>query len=418
MTTTATAPTAPTAIDPFAPFQLGPITLRNRFIRAGANEGMCVDGAPSKALLKHHRDMAAGGVGLTTVAYGAVSEVGRTLENQIWLRPSILSDLKALAQAVHDEGGRISFQITHGGSFVTSCKVQGATMSASSGLNKAGVLRGNYWHRAMNEADMERVAGEFVTAAQLCREAGFDAVEIHMGHGYLLNQFISPLSNKRKDAYGGSAENRARFPAEVLRRVKQAVGQTMAVLAKINVADGVPGGATVQDAIVTAKALQAAGADMLVLSGGRNIESGWFMFGSNFNMDEMQKVLKGSGWLTSMMLKLSQMGAPKVTFKEMYFLEYSRQIRAAVDVPLGYLGGVKSMDNVRTALADGFDSVVLARALIHEPALVNLFQSGALQQSGCSNCNGCVPYIYHPAGTWCVERPANSLTLNQTRAAG
>ena len=171
-------------------------------------------------------------------------------------------------------------------------------------------------------------------------------------------------------------------------------------------------------AIVTAKALQAAGADMLVLSGGRNIESGWFMFGSNFNMDEMQKVLKGSGWLTPLMLKLSQMGAPKVAFKEMYFLEYSRQIRAAVDVPLGYLGGVKSMDNVRTALADGFEAVVLARALIHEPALVKLFQSGALTQSGCSNCNGCVPYIYHPAGTWCIERPANSLTLNQTRAAG
>lgn len=418
MTTTSPLGESLASLDPFAPFQLGPITLRNRFIRAGANEGMCVAGAPSKALLKHHRDMAAGGVGLTTVAYGAVSEVGRTLENQIWLRPSILPDLKALAQAVHDEGGRISFQITHGGSFVTSCKVQGATMSASSGLNKAGVLRGNYWQRAMNEADMERVASEFVAAAQLCREAGFDAVEIHMGHGYLLNQFISPLSNKRKDAYGGSAENRARFPAEVLRRVKQAVGRDMAVLAKINVADGVPGGATVQDAIVTAKALQAAGADMLVLSGGRNIESGWFMFGSNFNMDEMQKVLKGSGWLTPLMLKLSQMGAPKVAFKEMYFLEYSRQIRAAVDVPLGYLGGVKSMDNVRTALADGFEAVVLARALIHEPALVKLFQSGALQQSGCSNCNGCVPYIYHPAGTWCVERPANSLTLNQTRAAG
>ena len=418
MTTTSPLGESLASLDPFAPFQLGPITLRNRFIRAGANEGMCVAGAPSKALLKHHRDMAAGGVGLTTVAYGAVSEVGRTLENQIWLRPSILPDLKALAQAVHDEGGRISFQITHGGSFVTSCKVQGATMSASSGLNKAGVLRGNYWQRAMNEADMERVASEFVTAAQLCREAGFDAVEIHMGHGYLLNQFISPLSNKRKDAWGASAENRARFPAEVLRRVKQAVGQTMAVLAKINVADGVPGGATVQDAIVTAKALQAAGADMLVLSGGRNIESGWFMFGSNFNMDEMQKVLKGSGWLTPLMLKLSQMGAPKVAFKEMYFLEYSRQIRAAVDVPLGYLGGVKSMDNVRTALADGFEAVVLARALIHEPALVKLFQSGALTQSGCSNCNGCVPYIYHPAGTWCIERPANSLTLNQTRAAG
>ena len=417
-TTTQAAPGALPGVDPFAPFQLGPITLRNRFIRAGANEGMCIDGAPSKALVKHHRDMAAGGVALTTVAYGAVSKVGRTLDNQIWIRPDILPDLKALAQAVHAEGGRMSFQLTHGGSFVTSCKVDGATMSASSGFNKAGVLRGNYWQRSMTKADMDQVAGEFATAAQLCRDAGFDAVEIHMGHGYLLNQFISPLSNRRKDAYGGSAENRVRFPAEVLRRVKQAVGREMAVLAKINVADGVPRGATVEDAIATAHALQAAGADMLVLSGGRNIESGWFMFGSNFNMDEMQKVLKGSGRLTSLMLKLSQMGAPKVVFKEMYFLEYSRQIRAAVDVPLGYLGGVKSMDNVRTALADGFDAVVLARALIHEPALVNLFQSGTLTRSGCSNCNGCVPYIYHPAGTWCIERPANDLALNQVRAAG
>ncbi len=417
-TTHQAAPGALPAVDPFAPFQLGPITLHNRFIRAGANEGMCIDGAPSKALVKHHRDMAAGGVALTTVAYGAVSKVGRTLDNQIWIRPDILPDLKALAQAVHAEGGRIGFQLTHGGSFVTSCKVDGATMSASSGFNKAGVLRGNYWQRSMNKADMDQVAGEFVTAAQLCRDAGFDVVEIHMGHGYLLNQFISPLSNRRKDAYGGNAENRARFPAEVLRRVKQAVGKDMAVLAKINVADGVPRGATVEDAIATALALQAAGADMLVLSGGRNIESGWFMFGSNFNMDEMQKVLKGSGWLTSTMLKLSQLGAPKVVFKEMYFLEYSRQIRAAVDVPLGYLGGVKSMDNVRTALADGFDAVVLARALIHEPALVNLFQSGTLSRSGCTNCNGCVPYIYHPAGTWCIERPANDLVLNQVRAVG
>ena len=108
--------------------------------------------------------------------------------------------------------------------------------------------------------------GIVVDAAKLCREAGFDAVEIHMGHGYLLNQFISPLSNKRRDEFGGCAEDRARFPAEVLRRVKEAVGREMAVLAKINVADGVPGGATADDAIVTARMLQQAGADLLVLS--------------------------------------------------------------------------------------------------------------------------------------------------------
>jgi 2,4-dienoyl-CoA reductase-like NADH-dependent reductase (Old Yellow Enzyme family) len=402
--------------DPFSPFQLGPIRLRNRFIRAGANEGMCIDGAPSRALLRHHRDMARGGVALTTIAYGAVSKVGRNLPNQIWLRPEVLPDLKAVTAAVHAEGGRISFQLTHAGSFVTSCKVAGATMSASSGINKAGLLRGNFWQRAMTEADMELVAAQFVTAARLCREAGFDAVELHMGHGYLLNQFISPLSNKRRDQYGGSAQNRVRFPAQVLSRVKQAVGDDLAVLAKINVADGVRGGATAADGVVTAQALQAAGADMLVLSGGRNIESGWFTFGSNHDMAEMQKVLKGS-MATNLMLKLSQMNAPKVEFREMYFLEYSRQIRAGVSMPMAYLGGVKSMDNVATALGEGFECVVLARALIHDPGLVNKFRDGVLRQSGCTSCNRCVPYIYHPAGTWCVERPPNDLALNQVRAA-
>ena len=401
----------------FAPFQLGPISLRNRFIRAGANEGMVLHGAPTKALVEHHRDMAAGGVGLTTVAYGAVAKVGRTLPNQVWMRREILPDLKALADAVHAEGGAISYQLTHGGSFVTSLKVDGPTMSASGGINKAGMMRGNLFQRAMTRADMDLVAQQFVDAAELCREAGFDAVEIHMGHGYLLNQFISPLSNKRKDDYGGTAAKRARFPAEVLRRVKDKVGRQMAVLAKINVADGVAGGATVDDAIVTARLLQEAGADLLVLSGGRNIESGWFMFGSNFDMDEMKKVLKGS-WLTGLMMKLAQFGTPKVSFREMYFLEYSRRIRAAVDVPLGYLGGARSLANAEQAMAEGFDAVVMARPLIHDAQLVNKFARGEATASGCINCNRCVPYIYHPSGTMCVLNAPNDPALNRVRAAG
>ncbi|QDX79905.1 flavin oxidoreductase [Denitratisoma sp. DHT3] len=399
---------------PFDPLQLGPITLRNRFIKSGANEGMVVDGAPSKALVKHHRDLAAGGVGMTTAAYGAVSEIGRTLPNQVWIRPEIIPDLKALADAVHAEGGRMSYQLTHGGLFVTGIKVKGRLMSACSGFNKAGVLSGNWWSRAMDEDDMAQVIEEFATAARICREAGLDAVELHMGHGYLLNQFLSPFNNKRRDQYGGSAENRARFPAAVLAGVKAAVGKDMAVLAKINVSDGVKGGATVEDAIVTARVLERAGADMLVLSGGRNVESGAFMFGSNLNVEEMEKVL---GKKASMAFKLAQFGAPKVTFKEMYFLDYSRQIRAAVKVPLGYLGGAKSLANAETAMRDGFEAVVMARALIHDTGLVNKFKSGELTQSGCTNCNRCVPYIYHPAGTWCVMTPPNDPALNRSRAA-
>ena len=213
---------------PFDPVTIGPITLRNRFIKSGANEAMCLEGKPTKALVKHHRDLAAGGVGMTTVAYMAVAKVGRTLPNQIWMRPEVIPDLRVLTQAVHAEGAAISAQITHGGSFVTGMKVPGRTISSSSGFNPAGLMKGNILQRAMNEDDMARVEAEFVQAAELAREGGFDAVELHMGHGYLLNQFISPLSNRRTDEYGGSAENRVRFPARVLAAVKGAVGKDMA----------------------------------------------------------------------------------------------------------------------------------------------------------------------------------------------
>ncbi|CAB1370816.1 NADH:flavin oxidoreductase [Denitratisoma oestradiolicum] len=401
---------------PFSPVQIGPITLPNRFIKSGANEAMCWNGGPSKALVKHHRDLAAGGVGMTTVAYGAVSKVGRTLPNQIWIRREILPDLKALADGVHAEGARISMQITHGGSFVTALKVKGPTMSASSGINKAGLLRGNYFRRAMNESDMSQVTGEFVDAARICREAGFDAVELHMGHGYLLNQFISPLSNKRKDRYGGSAENRARFPARVLAAVKAAVGKEMAVIAKINVADGVPGGATVEDGMVTAKVLEAAGADMLVLSGGRNVESNWFMFGSPFQYKHFARTVKSP--VNRLMLRLALMSNPKnMVFREMYFLEYSRQIRAAVKMPLGYLGGAKSLANAETAMGEGFDCVVMARALIQDSGLINKFRNGEVTVSPCDACNACSSYIYDPSGTRCEYNPPNDLALNRQRAS-
>jgi len=190
------------------------------------------------------------------------------------------------------------------------------------------------------------------------------------------------------------------------------------VLAKINVADGTRRGAKVEDGIITAEALQAAGAHMLVLSGGRNVESTWFMFGSRMNRQEIIKVLKQQGdWLTALMMKGAAASEPDITFKEMYFLEYSRKIRAAVDLPLAYLGGIKSLANAEQAMGEGFECVVLARVLIHDPALVNKFKSGERTQSGCDNCNACVAYIYHPAGTRCVYNPPNELALNRIAAS-
>ncbi len=402
-----------TKTSPFDSVTIGPLALRNRFIKSGANEAMSKDGRPTHALVKHHRELAAGGIGMTTVAYIAVSKIARTLPNQIWMRSEIVDELKVLTSAVHEEGAAISAQITHGGSFVTGMHVSRRLISACSGFNPAGMMKGNFFTRGMKRADMDQVIAEFVAAAKLARDAGFDAVELHMGHGYLLNQFISPLNNRRQDEYGGPAENRVRFPAEVLKAVKDAVGEDIAVLAKINVSDGISRGADENDAIVTAKALEAAGADMLVLSGGRNVESTWFMFGSNMNRQVVANMLRSQKeWITAFMMTAVAGTERKITFKEMYFLKYSRAIRQAVTVPLAYLGGIKSLANAGQAMDEGFECVVIARALLHEPALVNKFQSGELTASGCDNCNACVAYIYHPDGTRCIHRPENDPALS------
>ncbi|HET8613504.1 MAG TPA: NADH:flavin oxidoreductase [Sphingomonas sp.] len=392
-----------THIDPFSPVTIGPITIRNRFIRSGANEMMTRGSAPQKSLLEFHRRLAAGGVGMTTLAYIAVSPDGRTFVDQGMLTDASLPHYRAVTDAVHAEGAAVSAQITHGGSFLQHTELSTPrAMSASGGIDQMGVLMGRFFQRAMTRADMDQVTAEFVETARRAVEAGFDAVELHMGHGYLLNQFISPLSNKRRDAYGGSAEKRVRFPAEVLAAVKQAVGSRIAVLAKINLFDGAKGGATVEDGIVTARALERAGADMLVLSGGRNIESSWVMFSSPLPYDDLAAMQPG--WLAKLQFKLLKMRTPKsVRFHELYFLDAARRVRASVDCKLAYLGGVQSLGAAREALGEGFDAIVMARALVHEPGLVAHWRENPAHRSGCTACNRCVAAMYGPSGTHCTE---------------
>ena len=388
--------------DAFSPLALGPITLPNRFIRSGANEMMTHGSVPTRSLLEFHRRLAAGGVGMTTLAYVAVSPDGRTFESQGVMSPETMPHYRAIAEAVHEAGARISAQITHGGSFVQHNKLSTRrAMSASGGIDQVGLMQGRFLQRAMTQSDMAAVRGEFVAAARLAREAGFDAVELHMGHGYLLNQFLSPLSNKRRDAYGGSAENRVRFPAEVLAAVKDAVGADMAVLAKINLYDGARRGATVADAIITAQALERAGADMLVLSGGRNAEAPWAIFHSPLPLDDMARLQPGLK-ARLQFAALKAMTPKDIRFRELYFLEAARQVRAAVQCGLGYVGGVLSLEAAQQILSEGFEAVVMARALVHDPALISRFRADPGHRSACDSCNRCVALMYTPAGTACA----------------
>ena len=399
----------------FTPIRLGPLTLRNRFIKSATNEGMAKGGVPSKALVAHHRAMAAGGAAMTTVAYCAVSPDGRTFEDQVSLNVPSVPHLRVLTDAVHRENAAACAQITHGGAFSFVPKLTtGNPLSASGGFNPAGVIAGRFFKTAMTRGDMTRIAQEFVDGARLAREAGFDAVEIHMGHGYLLSQYLSPHYNKRRDEYGGAAAQRARYPAEVLQRVLDAVGLEMAVTCKICVTEGHKRGATAADAIEVAKVLEHCGAHLLVLSGGMNVEAPWAIFGSNMPASAVEVVQNP---VIKMATRLMRLWEPQVTFRELYFLEHSRQVRAAVKLPLAYLGGAKSMAGIAQVMDDGFDCVAMGRALIHEPNLINHFREGTATVSGCTACNQCVPMMYTPGGTACVLRPPNDVVLNQTPAA-
>lgn len=404
------------AMSPFSPVQIGPLRLRNRFIKSATNEGMAKGGVPSKALVEHHRRMAAGGAAMTTVAYCAVSPDGRTFEDQVTLDAASLPHLRVLTAAVHREGAAACAQITHGGAFTFLPRLSTRyPLSASAGFNAAGVLSGRLFKTAMTEADLERVAGEFARAAECAREAGFDAVEIHMGHGYLLSQFLSPRYNRRRDVYGGSAAQRVRFPAMVLRRVLDAVGRDLAVTCKIGVTEGFKGGGTAADAVAVGRVLEREGAQLLVLSGGMNVEAPWAIFGSNLPAAAVETIQNPVVKLATRAMRLWE---PKLDFQELYFLEHSRQLRAALRLPLAYLGGAKSLAGVQQLMAEGFDCVAMGRALIHDPALINQYRDGRTAQSGCTACNACVVTMYTPAGTHCVLQPPPDAALNRQPAAG
>lgn len=409
------AGTTPDLSRAYSPLAIGPLTLRNRFIKSATNEGMSPDGIPSRQLVQFHSAMAAGGVGLTTLAYCAVSPDGCTLPNQIRLDRNTLPHLRVLTDAVHAQGAAVSAQITHGGCFTfIRAPGQRRPLSASGGLNKIGLMSGQYLKRQMSVADMQRVAADFASGARLAREAGFDAVEIHMGHGYLLSQFLSPLYNKRRDEYGGSLDNRLRFPRQVLRQVLDAVGNELAVICKFSITEGVRGGNSIEEGVQIARELAAEGAHLLVLSAGLNAESITTMFGSSFPPENRavvtNPVMKAAMFVQSLVEK-------PVPFRELYLLEQARRIRAAVDVPLAYLGGVTSADGVARVMAEGFDTLALGRTLIHDPGWVDRLQRGQVQRSGCTACNRCVTMMYTEGGTSCVLNGPGDAVLNRTPAA-
>ncbi len=382
-----------------APGKLGGLELRNRIIRSGCFEGMCPDGWPSQMLLEHHRDVAAGGAAMTTVAYCSVSYDGRGFGSELWMREEIVPELKKLTDAVHSEGGAASIQLGHCGYFSSRSVIGRQPLGAS---RQFCMFRRAFAH-PMTEEEINRLIDDFARAAKQSIEAGFDAVEIHSGHGYLLSQFLSPYTNHRKDKYGGSMENRLRFPAAVIAKVREAVGPDFPILIKMNLRDGFKGGMELDEAIEVAKRYEAEGASALILSGGFTAKTPFYMMRGRIPLKEWMSG-PGKSLIEKMgLLFFGNMFVQTFPFEEMFFLEEAKKVRQAVKMPLVYIGGVCSVANMERAMDEGFDFVEIGRALFREPDLVRRMERGEWTESLCDHCNRCVSEMEN-GGAWCVSK--------------
>ena len=378
----------------FEPARLGPVTLRNRIIKAATFEGVMPDGLVSDKLVEFHRRVSAGGAAMTTVAYLAVSPEGRTDKRCISLRPEALDGLRRLTGVIHDNGAAAAAQIGHAGPVANARSNRAPALAPSNGFSPMGSrLRG------VSEQDISRITADYGRAASLVVEAGFDCIEIHLGHNYLLSAFLSPTLNRRRDRWGGSLENRARFPRQVVRAVRDAVGGRVAVTAKLNMADGVPGGLWLDESVDVGRMLESDGClDALELTGGSSLANPMYLFRGEAPLREFGATLP-----PALRLGFRLFGhrfLPSYPFEEAFFLPYARQFRDALSMPLILLGGVNRLDTIEHALAEDFSFVAMARALLREPDLVEKMRKGTSSESLCIHCNKCMPTIYR--GTRCV----------------
>lgn len=373
----------------FTPVTLGPLILRNRSIRSAAFESMCPGNVPSPQLLAYHRSVAAGGVGMTTVAYAAVTRSGLSFDRQLWMRPEIVPGLRELTDAVHAEGAAASIQLGHCGNMSHKSICGCLPVGASSGFN----LYSPTFVRGLRADELPEMAKAYGRSVCLAREAGFDAVEIHAGHGYLISQFLSPSTNHRKDEFGGTLANRMRFMEMVMEEVMKAAGNDMAVLVKMNMRDGFRGGMELDESLQVARKLQELGAHALVLSGGFVSKAPMYVMRGEMPIRTMTHYMT-CWWLKYGVRLVGKYMIPSVPFREAYFLEDALKFREALDIPLVYVGGLVSRQKIEEVLNHGFEAVQMGRALLNEPDIVNRMRREENARCNCGHSNYCIARMY------------------------
>lgn len=354
------------------------LVLKNRFARSATWEGMAeADGTCSQQLIDLMQSFAQGQVGLIITSHMYVTREGQATPLQMGIDSDTrVTPLRRMTAAVHGEGGKIIAQIAHAGCF-TNAKLTGMPPMALSILDE----KGQHKYRQATATDLQQLVQDYADAARRVREAGFDGVQLHGAHGYLLSQALSPALNQRNDAYGGSLENRARLPLEVLAAVRQTVGEDFPVVIKVNCADFLEGGLELQEALAYGRMLQDAGVDAIEVSGGTIV----------------------SGSLSPVREKISSEA------KEAYFREGAKAYKAALQVPVFLVGGIRSITLAEELYDAGVaDYFSMARPFIREPALIKRWMEGDRRKSTCISDNQCHIAARSGEGLYCVVEKKQS----------
>lgn len=376
----------------FTPAKIGPVELRNRTIRSAAFEGMGRDNGPTDMLRDYHLSVARGGVGMTTLAYAGICRSALSFTTQLWLRPEIVPELREITDGIHEAGAKASIQLGHCGNMTHRSTTGSTPVGASTGFN----LYSPTFCRGLKKDEIKQIARYFGDAVRTARDAGFDCVEVHAGHGYLISQFLSPYTNRRRDEYGGTLQNRMTFMNMCLEESLKAAGSDMGVIVKTNMRDGFKGGLDIDDCLVVAREIERAGVHGIVLSGGFVSKAPMYVMRGEMPIYSMTYYMKQL-WLKYGVRMAGKYMIPTEPFRPLYFLDDARIFRRELRLPLIYVGGVIDRKGADTVLDDeGFDFVQMGRALLNEPDFVNrMRESGdSNHRCGCDHVNYCIARMY------------------------
>lgn len=380
----------------FSPAKIGRIELKNRLIRTASHEGLADEtGRPTEEQFLFYKGFIDGGIGLVITGYAGVHQSGKSALRHMTMLDSdeLVSAHRALAERIHALGGKIVLQLAH-------CGRQTWSSETGQPLLAPSPIACRFYKELpleMTNADIQKIINSFASAAKRAKEAGYDGVQVHAAHGYLLSTFLSTHSNKRTDKYGGSLENRFRIVEETLLAVRQAVGAGYPVLIKLNTYESAPDGVTPEECLLTAKMIDETGlCDAVELSCGTT-EGGFVMARGDFPTDAIFKYLRPFmkyHWLIKFLLKTFIVPFQKLKqprFTEGYNLETAFKVKQAVGIPVITVGGMRTKAFMEEAISSGkTDFISMARPLIVEPDLPNKFKNGISSKAICNNCNWCV----------------------------